>query len=425
MSRPWDFHDFNDPDDDPVTRFRHLGGDFGPYDPSYWGFDSLDEDDDDEESDSDDSFSDVGLEAYQYFEEDQKKYPRNSRDKVRRTPAGPMIALYDTRYFVPQWDEQMLGPAWRQKRGKWDFDNPPKALSITDPKMKDAFKYCEECQLTWLVGYDKVERHQHPQHLAWGKGPEDTDIHRLDMDMETSIVIHIHGERVPQGQRSLSPIIGHSTSFGIFFGKGSKYNVGAPYGIMDDGDDAESAALSAVELAITIVGSDILRDREDFFKKFAKSRRADEAKAEAALAKTDEKGASSAQNSVSDDVVARPKKDEDDPWEDESDDDEYDDGLHALPFRVILVLDHAMVVDNICKHIKQWKDEKGILFTKKGKPAKHGDMYQRVEDTVLGMGDDYDTNVKWYHVPKEHNQEAAKLAQDALRGTFTGLESEI
>lgn len=59
MSRHWDFHDFNDPDDDPVTRLRHLGGDYGPYDPANWDIDEGEdfEDDSDElEWDSDDSF---------------------------------------------------------------------------------------------------------------------------------------------------------------------------------------------------------------------------------------------------------------------------------------------------------------------------------------------------------------------------------
>lgn len=55
MSRTWDIHDFNDPDEDPVTRLRHLGGDYGPYDPAFEGFGEFDEFDDSGESEEDES----------------------------------------------------------------------------------------------------------------------------------------------------------------------------------------------------------------------------------------------------------------------------------------------------------------------------------------------------------------------------------
>lgn len=66
MARRWDVHDFDDPDENPVTRLRHLGGDYGPYDPAHWEFD--DDDEDFEGWNSDDSFSHIPKQVYDDFE---------------------------------------------------------------------------------------------------------------------------------------------------------------------------------------------------------------------------------------------------------------------------------------------------------------------------------------------------------------------
>ncbi|OTA59741.1 hypothetical protein K449DRAFT_385076 [Hypoxylon sp. EC38] len=339
-----------------------------------------------------------------------------------------MISLYDTRYFVPQWDEQMLGPVWRQKRGKWDFENPPKPLSITDPKMRGAFKYCEECQLTWLVGHDKLEGHQHPQHLAWEIKEEHIDYLRWDIDVEASIVIYVRGDCVPKGQASRSPV-GNFASQGLFFGNGSKYNDSSPHGVVPDGCDAESAELLAVDLALTMVQYSIAADRKKLLRASAKSKRKDISKTGAGLAKVDMKDASARKESDTSAALSNPTEVTKDDVrevgsERDGDESESDDALDKLPFRVIFVSDNAKVVDNICKYHKQWRDEDGKLLTKQGKPVKHGELYQRVEEAIYEMEVDFGTRVKWYCVPKEHNQGAAKLAREALEGNFSGIESE-
>ncbi|KAI0829170.1 hypothetical protein F5Y06DRAFT_220927 [Hypoxylon sp. FL0890] len=357
-----------------------------------------------------------------------KKYPRNSKDEVNRTPAGPMISLYDTRYFVPQWDEQMLGPTWRHKRGKWDFDNPPKPLQLTDPKMKDAFKYCEQCQLTWLVGYDKLEGHQHPQHLAWAMKEEHIDYHRWGIDMEASLVVYIHGDCLPKGQAPKSPV-GNTDGYGIFFGNGSKYNASHPHMKKSAAYDAEDAELAAIDLALTIVRYDIVKDRKEHLRASAKSKRADGSKTGANLAKLDMEHASASRESNTTATPSKPTEAAENADDtrasagEKGSDDESRDVLDKLPFRVIFVSDNAKVVDSICKYHKQWKEEDGKLLTKQGKPVQNGDVYQELEEAICEMEENFDTTLKWYCVPKRFNEGAAKLAKDALEGNLAMMKA--
>jgi ribonuclease HI len=62
--------------------------------------------------------------------------------------------------FVPQWDEQVLGPASTIGIHK-DYDNPPPPN--TPEQLR--FHYCGNCQLTWLVGRDGLDAAtSHPSH---------------------------------------------------------------------------------------------------------------------------------------------------------------------------------------------------------------------------------------------------------------------
>ncbi|KAI1416362.1 hypothetical protein F5Y13DRAFT_116339 [Hypoxylon sp. FL1857] len=339
-----------------------------------------------------------------------------------------MVSLYDTRYFVPQWDEQMLGPEWRQKRGKWDFENPPKPLPLTDPKMKGAFKYCGQCQLTWLVGYDKLDVHQHPQHLACEKKEEHIDHYRLSIETEASVVIYIRGDCLPKGQTSKS-IVGNIAGFGIFFGEDSKYNVASAHMNKSVDCDAEDAELAAIDLALATVRYSIVKDRKELLRASAKSKREDISETGADLAKLDIKNAPTGQESNTNATSSNPteaSEDNDDTSNNASKGGggggASNDVLNKLPFRVIFVSDNATVVDNICKYQKQWKEENGKLLTKQGKPVKNSDMYQRLEHAISDMEDDFDTTFKWYYVPKELNIGAAELANEALEGNFIGFD---
>ncbi|KAI0888322.1 uncharacterized protein GGS22DRAFT_96028 [Annulohypoxylon maeteangense] len=333
-----------------------------------------------------------------------------------------MTSLYDTRYFIPQWDEQMLGLPWREERIKWDFDNPPKPLPLTDPMMQGAFKYCEHCQLTWLVGHDKLEGHHHPHHLAWDMGDYGLDAHRYGLPMESSLVIFVHGASIAPGKPSKSPV-GNLAGVGIFFGEGSKYNQALPCGGITSPQDAEMAELTAVDYALAIMKTFILDDRKELLLEFGEEKR--EAKLDAKIEKKIAKlEARSLSRTLQSDISARAGQvdilDDDDLEDDESDEEE--DALEKLPFRVIIVSDKIQVVDNVCKHYKAWTEEDGKLVSKKGKPIQHGELYQNM--IFDQMEEDFDVFMKWYHVPKDQNGGAVELAKDALEGKFVGFGVE-
>ncbi|KAI1458738.1 hypothetical protein F4805DRAFT_112725 [Annulohypoxylon moriforme] len=414
MSRRWDIHDFDDPDENPITRFRHLGGDYGPYDPAFgWtgdfdDFDDFDDSEDDSEYGSDDSFSGMPS-AIEEFCTDEK-FPPNPKDIVRRTPAGPMSALYDTRYFVPQWDEQMLGPPWKQERANWDFDNPPKPPPLTDPQMQGVFKYCEHCELTWLVGHSKVEGHHHPHHLAWDMGDEALNIHRYGMALESSIVVFVHGASLPAGKKSKSPA-GNLASVGIFFGEGSKYNQAIPCGKISTPQDSEMAELTAVKATLAITDTYIRKDRKKLLMEFAVKKHEARLKAKRERAKLLESGKSASTGQI--EII----DDDDDELEDYAS--HKHDPFDKLDSRVIIVSDKIQVVDNVCKHSKVWKEDKGQLFSKKGKPIKNGELYK---DLIFSeLEDEMGVFVKWYHVPRDQNKGAVNLAMDALEGKFLSM----
>ncbi|KAI0023522.1 hypothetical protein F4780DRAFT_52659 [Xylariomycetidae sp. FL0641] len=390
MDRAFDFHDFNDPDEDAVTRLRHLAGDYGPNDPAYWDDEWDEVDDDDEGWDSDDSFSHIPPQVYEDFEKEQKKYPRNPRDKVSRTPAGPMMSLHDTPRFIPQWDEQILGPAWRHQRGEWDFDNPPKPLLPNDENMADAFQYCEKCGLTWLVGHDKKGNH-HPEHTAWDPEAKHVDIHRLEEHPQRSIIVYIHGAFLAEGETSKS-MVKNPGGTGAFYGKGSQYNIAWPQTGKTGKYDRERAELEAALRVLLSIQNEVLINREEMLEE------AQDAK----------QGKSRA-----------PRKGELDLDEDEDDEDFVD-----LPFRVILVSDHAETVEKICKYQNESTMETVLAQVKAkargGTANAKDDLYQELMHALTELEYECDVHVRWYCVPEELNKEATALARKALDGDFSG-----
>ncbi|KAI1472976.1 uncharacterized protein F4812DRAFT_454795 [Daldinia caldariorum] len=355
------------------------------------------------------------FESWKEFIRDQEDL--NSKDVIIGVVQSWIYALYDTRYFVPQWDEQLLGPAWRQRRQKWDFENPPKPWPLTDPKMKDAFKHCDKCQLTWLVGYSKLEHHDHPQHLAWKIPEDDTNANRAGLITGCSLVIHIHGDALPKGQASKSPT-GSTASLGVFFGPDSKFNIAGP--CSEAQYDAEIAELAAVMSALVIVQVMVVDEHKELLSETVKGKSEETTTIEEHLASLDfelmqrssaqtsgsapppPQNAGGSNSSSGSSSAALPYK------------------TDKLPFRIILVSDNAQVVDNICKYRKQWREEGGKLLTKHRKPVKNGRYYQDIERVLTAIEARCAFVVKFYCVSKERNKGAAELAKDALQGKFCG-----
>lgn len=259
--------------------------------------------------------------------------------------------------------------------------------------------------MTWLVGYDKVEGHHHPHHFAWQAKAEHIDIHRWGLELEASIVVYVRGGVLPKGQPPTSPV-GNPASFGVFFGKDSKYNWVGPQGTKSTPLDREGADIGAIDNALAKIRHHIVEDRKAILTDLEKSK-ADEPNS----------GEKSQGNTGKNPDLAGKKLrkggrgDDDDDWEDHSEEDDDDDDDDVDPsFRVIIVSDNKEVLDNICN-----LEEK--------QPTKHRKAYDRLDDSLDEL-QEVDVIVKWYYVPEEFNKEAAELANEGLQGRFRGFEEE-
>ncbi|KAI8961240.1 hypothetical protein F5Y11DRAFT_348762 [Daldinia sp. FL1419] len=329
------------------------------------------------------------------------KPPLNPKDEFRIAASNWSISYYDTRYFVPQWDEQLLGPDWEKKRGDWDYDKIPKPLPMTHPTMKDAFKYCEKCQLTWVVGHSKLEGHHHPQHIAWDIEAEGIPYKRLDYPKKTSIIIHVHSDTIAEGQTPKVTAAG----LGVFFGKSSKYNIAARCRPENGtGPTAEVSELSAISLAISKLKVLLVR-RKESLSEFGKSQPEVpdtlESHSEAInrLSALDLDSMISIMSSGDTDKI---RKSLGDPRASIS-------LLSSLLFRVIIISDNAEVVEELCK-----PGNKGQQWNKKDPAVR--ELYHQIDDTINTTEKQVGVTFKFYCVPKESNNDAAMLARIGLRG---------
>ena len=117
--------------------------------------------------------------------------------------------------FIPQWDEQILGPA-NTSRIEKDYENPPKPL----PLSSISTYHCPTCQLTWLVGKrgriavrchpsHHTYSHTYPLHHAYSSVYEGTD---------RSLLVFTDGACSGNGAPDAPG------GLGVFFGPGSKFN---------------------------------------------------------------------------------------------------------------------------------------------------------------------------------------------------------
>jgi ribonuclease HI len=109
--------------------------------------------------------------------------------------------------FVPQWDEQLLGPANTREIEK-NYDNPPKALTPDQLSLH----YCGECQLTWLKGNEGVEAVQsHPSHHTY---------QHIYAGTSRSLIVFTDGA-CPSNGTTLAT----KASVGVYFGSESRFNI--------------------------------------------------------------------------------------------------------------------------------------------------------------------------------------------------------
>ncbi|KAI1743969.1 hypothetical protein F4680DRAFT_408072 [Xylaria scruposa] len=133
------------------------------------------------------------------------------RETERRSEAedDERVVILETgvNRFMPQWDEQLLGPTNTSTIEQNRVD-PPKALTPDRLSMP----YCHECQLTWMEGDAGVEAVQsHPSHHTY---------QHIDAGTDRSLVVFTDGACPSNGMSSAV-----SSSVGVYFGPQSRYNI--------------------------------------------------------------------------------------------------------------------------------------------------------------------------------------------------------
>ncbi|RDW87524.1 hypothetical protein BP5796_03218 [Coleophoma crateriformis] len=146
-----------------------------------------------------------------------------------------------TARFMPQWDEQVLGPSNTLLVEK-DYENPPKPLPPSDVSTC----YCATCQLTWLVGeIGEAAARSHPSHHSYS---------HVYAGTSRSLLVFTDGACPGNGTPDARG------GLGIFFGPDSTFNLAER--LRDPGiQTSQKAELAAVTRALEIIRSDILPRR--------------------------------------------------------------------------------------------------------------------------------------------------------------------
>ncbi|TLS25666.1 hypothetical protein PpBr36_07610 [Pyricularia pennisetigena] len=199
----------------------------------------------------------------------------------RPHPSTAILRLLGkTRYFIPQLDEQVVGPRMvRQSLADWELalrasgvGGPalPRPLPIMSSRMRDAFVYCDFCELTWLVGEDDCHgsgghRVRHPTHYAYG-GPDrlkkKRHSHQPDKPLG-SLVVHVAAgfpSKAPKVSKNGVPAEIEART-AISFGRDSQYNLVDTFKVLNVASSKEIAELLAVTHALELIASEVLPDR--------------------------------------------------------------------------------------------------------------------------------------------------------------------
>ena len=178
-------------------------------------------------------------EADEEFDEADEEYEKDQHDE---NPEQVFLMSGGTARFMPQWDEEVLGPE-NTFRIQKDSDNPPKPSPLSDL----SFHACQECELTWLVGrFGPAGASSHPSHH--------TLFHEYS-GTSRSLIVSVDGACPSNGADSAR------AGIGIFFQKDSKFNRSEPFAAPGRVTN-QTAELAAIARALEIVRKDIMPERE-------------------------------------------------------------------------------------------------------------------------------------------------------------------
>lgn len=143
--------------------------------------------------------------------------------------------------FIPQWDDQILGPQNTYKIEK-DYDSPPKPLPLSTVRTT----YCSTCQLTWLIGeIGDGAAISHPSHHSYS---------HIYCGTSRSLLVFTDGACSGNGTPSARGGVG------VFYGPGSKFNMSQRLTYPGTAT-SQKAELAAAALAMETVRSKILPER--------------------------------------------------------------------------------------------------------------------------------------------------------------------
>jgi ribonuclease HI len=304
---------------------------------------SDDDDDDDDEDDEDDEQQEEDLDSADGDEAEDDDYlnmPTSAEDD------RVFVLGTGENRFMPQWDEQILGPANTYKLEK-DYVNPPKPLPLSTLKLHQ----CTTCNLTWLVGQvGEAAAKGHPSHHAYSQVYAGT---------RRSLVVFVDGACSSNGAMDAKGGVG------VHFGSASKYNLSEGLTLQGKATN-QRAELHAIARALELVREKVMPQRK--------------LEVRAAVSGRDAEGIR--------------------------------DLVHT---RLIITTDSSFAVEGMCSHFKGWtyNGAKDALVNKKKKVLENSDGFLRIKrevDALSMIG----VRVVYYHVGREENLEADRLAKAAI-----------
>ncbi|KAI1412816.1 hypothetical protein F5Y13DRAFT_162716 [Hypoxylon sp. FL1857] len=248
--------------------------------------------------------------------------------------------------FMPQWDEQLLGPS-NTLMIKIGYDKPPNPLTPNELHLN----YCQDCELTWLEGNAGSEAAlSHPSHHTHAHVYAGTN---------RSLVVFIDGACPFNGQELFTTFL----SIGVYFGRGSPYNVSKCL------DDVPRPSNQKAEIAAALEAMRHVRQNIE------PTRRA-------LIRNTLPRGSEDHRRDI-------------------------------RRFRLVIATDSSYLVECLSDRISKWSLTNGVYMNEKGRAITNSEGFMRLNNEVDALSR-VGIQVVWYHVPREHNQEADRLAQAAL-----------
>lgn len=143
--------------------------------------------------------------------------------------------------FLPQWDEQVLGPG-NTFALKKNYERPPKPLPVSALELSP----CSTCHLIWLVGeVGKAAAADHPSHHTY--------THEY-AGSNRSLIVYADGACLMNGTSAARAAIG------VHFGQQSKFNISELFNLSGQHSN-QRAELHAVARALEVVRTHVLPER--------------------------------------------------------------------------------------------------------------------------------------------------------------------